>query len=113
MAKKSAAKESLGRGRKLCRHCGEIVAARAVVCPHCNKVTAKTISKGSRSHRSVSAAKVTAELSEVAEFVKAHGGFEQATKILEDVHKLTAKVGSINDVKTIVSEVKDVVEAFK
>ncbi|RMF94258.1 MAG: hypothetical protein D6741_12790 [Planctomycetota bacterium] len=113
MAKKSAAKGSLGRGRKLCRHCGEVVAARAVVCPHCNKVTAKKISKSPRTRGHVPAAKVTAELTEVAEFVKAHGGFEQAAKILEDVHKLTTKVGSIDDVKTIVTEVKDVVEAFK
>lgn len=84
----------LGRGRKQCPKCGTIVAARAPKCRNCGyEFLKRTAGPAAR--------KVASEqrgIQEVISFIKAHGGVENARRVVEDVQDLISKVGSMESV---------------
>lgn len=96
MAKKA---EKLGRGFKRCPECGFVNPARATVCKNCNYV----FSKGAKRSRVVVKRKAGAAsgdegITEILNFIKAHGGLENAKQSVEEISQLVQKLGSIEAV---------------
>ncbi|HOP77144.1 MAG TPA: hypothetical protein PLD05_06615 [Thermogutta sp.] len=84
---------SLGRGRKRCPSCNAIVAARAVKCRFCEYNFLDKPRRGKTARGTVAD---PASVEKLVAFINAHGGLENAKKVISDVRGLVGYLGSLD-----------------
>lgn len=91
----SAKKGMLGRGRKRCPDCGDVVPARAVVCETCGHQFQKA---RRRSGEARGTGLDQATIQKLLEFTNTHGGLENTQKLLQDVLAATREIGRLDQI---------------
>ena len=86
-------RESLGRGRKRCPSCHQIVAARAPKCRFCGFEFIPALRKGMNTRRGMPD---QATLEKLVAFINSLGGLESAKKVVADVRSLVQHIGSLD-----------------
>jgi len=85
--------ESLGRGRKRCPSCKQIIAARATKCRFCEFEFLPASRKGVSVRRGMPD---QATLEKLVAFINSHGGLESAKNVVADVRTLVQHIGSLD-----------------